>query len=203
MNRLRQFWHYTTKVFNLPARLRSVRDRRADPLVPTWAVTATLFMGALLRKPSFLQIQSESQRPGWQRLLGYRQPITDDRMAYVCERYQLEDLRAVLVGVNQTLKGNKAFESAKINGLLVVSIDANEQFNSRRRCCAGCCERKIKVANAQGQIEELTQYYHRQVYAQIHGPDFSVVLDLEPVLSMGMRTLASGKYVATQVRGIG
>lgn len=181
MNRLRQFWHYTTKVFRLPSRLRSARDRRADPRVPTWAVTATLFLGALLRKPSFLQIESESRRRGWQRLIGYDQPITDDRMAYVCERYRLEDLRAVLVGVNQTLKRNKAFEPAKIHGLLVVSVDANEQFNSRRRCCAGCCERTIKVAEAPGQIEAVTEYYHRQVYAQIHGPDFSVVLDLEPV----------------------
>jgi hypothetical protein len=181
MNRLRQFWHYTAKVFDLPQRLRAVRDQRVDPRVPTWAVTATLLLGALLRKPSFLQIQFESLRRGWQRLTGYAHPITDDRMAYVCERYRLEDLRWVLVQVNQTLKRNKAFESAKIHGLLVVAIDANEQFNSRHRCCLDCCERKIKITNAQGQIEEVIEYYHRQVYAQIHGPDFSVVLDLEPI----------------------
>jgi hypothetical protein len=181
MNRLRQFWHYTTKVFDLPCRLRSVRDRRADPLVPSWAVTATLLLGALLRKPSFLQIESESRRPGWQRLIDYPEPITDDRMAYVCECYHLEDLRAVLVGINRTLKHNKALDSAKIHGLWVVSIDGNEQFNSRRRCCDQCCERKVKVAHAQGQVQEVTEYYHRKVYAQIHGPDLSVVLDLEPV----------------------
>jgi hypothetical protein len=27
----------------------------------------------------------------------------------------------------------------------------------------------------------VTEYYHRQVYAQIHGPDFSVILDVEPI----------------------
>jgi hypothetical protein len=104
MNRLRQFWHYTTKVFNLPNRLRLARDQRADPVVPTWAVTATLFVGALLRKPSFLQIESESRRRGWQRLIGYDQPITDERMPYVCERCRLEGLRAILVGVNCAAK---------------------------------------------------------------------------------------------------
>lgn len=181
MNRLRQFWHYARKVFDLPQRLRAVRDQRSDPCVPTAAVTLSLFMGALLRKPSFLQIQWESRRRGWQRLIGYSTPITDDRMAYVTERYRLDDLRAVLVSVNQTLKTNKAFESAKIQGLLVVAIDANEQFHSRHRCCPACCERTITVTNAQGQGEELTEYYHRQVYAQLHGPQFSVVLDLEPI----------------------
>ena len=176
MNRLRQFWRYAAKVFDLPCRLRAVRDRRADPRVPTWAVTATLFLGALLRKPSFLQIQFESRRQGWQHLTGYGEPITDDRLAYVCERYQLADLRSVLVATNQTLKRNKAFESAKIHGLLVVALDANEQFKSRHRCCADCGERRIQITNAQGQIEEVIEYYHRQVYAQIHGPDFSAVL---------------------------
>jgi nitroreductase len=181
MNRLRQFWHYTAKIFDLPRCLRSVRCRRSDPTVPTWAVTATLLLGALLRRPSFLQIQFESRRPGWQRLLGYAREITDDRMAYVCERYELADLRGVLIQTNRTLKRNKALESAKIQGLLVVAIDANEQFQSRKRCCAHCCERKVRVANAQGQIQEVVEYYHRQVYAQIHGPDFSLILDLEPI----------------------
>jgi hypothetical protein len=165
----------------LSARLRGVRDGRADPLVPTFAVSATLFLGALLRKPSFLQLQFESARRGWQRLIAYAAPITDDRMVYVCERYRLEDWRAVLVSTNQTLKRNKAFESAKIHGLLVVAIDANEQFKSRCRCCPQCSQRQIKIKNAQGQIEEVPEYYHRFVCAQLHGPDLSVVLDLEPI----------------------
>lgn len=181
MNRLRQFWHAANKVFRLSCRLRGVRDGRCDPLVPTFAVSATLFLGALLRKPSFLQLQFESARRGWQRLIAYAAPITDDRLVYVCERYRLEDWRAVLVSTNQTLKRNKAFESAKIHGLLVVAIDANEQFKSRCRCCPHCSQRQIKIKNAQGQIQEVTEYYHRFVCAHLHGPDLSVVLDLEPI----------------------
>lgn len=181
MNRLRQFWHAANKVFALHRHLRSVRDRRADPQVPTFAVNATLFLGALLRKPSFLQLQFESARRGWQRLIQHAGAITDDRMAYVCERYRLEDWRAVLVSTNQILKRNKAFEAAKIHGLLVVALDANEQFKSRCRCCWQCSQRRIKLKNRQGQIEEVTEYYHRFVCAQLPGPDLGVVLDLEPI----------------------
>src|SRR6185295_15308982 len=108
------------------------------------------FLGALLRQPSFLQIQAESRRPGWQKLTGYGQPITDDRMQYVCERYRLEDLRGVLAEVAKTLKRNKALESAKIQGRLVVAVDANEQFKSRHRCCSSCGQRKVKITNEQG-----------------------------------------------------
>ena len=181
MNRLRQCWHYARKVFALPSRLAAVGDCRSWPQVPTRAVTATLWLGALLRVPSFLQLQAETSRRGWQRLLGLTQPVSDDVLGYVCERYRLEDLRAVLVANNQTLKRNQAFALAKISGLLAVALDANEQFASRRRCCDQCSQRQIKVAGADGQTVEVTEYYHRQVYAQLHGPDLSVVLDLEPI----------------------
>ena len=181
MNRLRQFWQATKKVFDLPRRLRGVRDGRADPQVPTFAVSATLLLGAVLRKPSFLQLQFESARRGWQRLIAQAAAITDDRLAYVAERYRLEDWRALLVQTNQVLKRNKAFEAAKIHGLLVVALDANEQFNSRCRCCPECSQRRVKVKNRQGQIEEVTEYYHRFVCAQLNGPTLSVVLDLEPI----------------------
>ena len=181
MNRLRQCWHYARKVFDLPERLAAVGDHRCWPQVPTPAVTASLWLGALLRVPSFLQLQAETARPGWQRLLGLDGPLSDDLLGYVSERYRLEDLRAVLVANNQTLKRNKAFESAKISGLLVVALDANEQFASRCRCCAQCSQRQIKIVGADGQTVEVTEYYHRQVYAQLHGPDLSVVLDLEPI----------------------
>lgn len=181
MNRIRQFWHYVRKVFDLPGHLRCVRDQRCDPEVPTWAVTASLFLGALLRRPSFLQIQADTKRRGWQRLIAYFEPITDERLAYVAARYRLDDLRGLLVSTNKTLKKNKGFESAKIEGLLVVEIDANEQFNSRSRCCEDCRQRTVKIKNAQGQEEEQTQYYHYQVYAHIHGAQLSTVLDIETV----------------------
>jgi len=181
VNRLRQFWHYAQKVYDLPNRLRAVRDGRCQPRIPTAVLTLSLFVGALLRVPSFLQLQAHTARRGWQRLTRWAGPISDDAFAYVTERYRLEDLRQVLAAVNQDLKRNKAFESAKINGLLVVALDANEQFHSRSRCCPACCQRQLEEQDAQGQTQKFTQYYHRQVYAQMHGPDFSVILDLEPV----------------------
>lgn len=181
MNLAAQLWRYLTKVFDLPRHLRAIRDTRVYPEISTPRVTAVLFLGAILRLPSLRQISKDSDRAGWQRLLGLNGPISDDVMAYVLERYRLEDWRTVLVSINQTLKRNRAFESAKINGLLVVSIDANEQFNSRHRCCEACCQRKIKTRTPAGQEVEIDEFYHRMTYACLHGPDFSVVLDVEPI----------------------
>ena len=181
MNRLRQFWRYTEKVFDLPARLRAIRDQRSQPEIPTRVLSASLFLAALLRVPSLLQLQAETQRRGWQRLVGWPQVISDDAFGYGLERCRLEDWRAVLVALNRTLKANKAFAPAKINGLLVVALDANEQFHSRCRCCPDCGQRRVEVKDAAGQTQTVTEYYHRQVYAQLHGPQFSVILDLEPM----------------------
>ena len=181
MNRLRQCLHYLEKVFGLPCLLRSVRDERPAAIIPTRAFTLSLFLGALVRVPSLLQLEAETRRKGWQRLLGWGQPISDDAFGYALERYCLEDVRSVLVHTNKTLKQNKALNSAKIGGLLCVALDANEQFHSRHRCCEQCCQRRIEGKDASGQTQALTEYYHRQVYAQIHGPQFSTILDVEPI----------------------
>jgi hypothetical protein len=178
---LAQLWRYFTKVYDLPAELRAVRDTRDYPVIPTAPVSATFFQGALLRLPSFHQMAKDSTRAGWRRLLQWNTPINDDLMAYVAERYRLEDWRQILVSTNKTLKQNRAFESAKINGLLPVSIDANEQFSSRHRCCEACCRRRVKIRNRAGQEEEVDEFYHRIVYASLHGPRVGVVLDLEPI----------------------
>jgi Transposase DDE domain len=158
-----------------------VGDRREFPVVATVSVTWSLLLGAVLRVPSLLQLQSETLRRGWQRLLRLKKAISDDTLAYVLERYKLEDLRGVLVEVNRQLKTNKQFESARIGGLLVVALDANEQFKSRCRCCPECGQRKIKITGKHGDTQEVTEYYHRQVYAHIQGPGMSVILDLESI----------------------
>lgn len=181
MNLLRRLWHYADKVFDLPRYLLSIGSYRSEPEIPNQSITLSLFLGAVMRVGSLLQLQAETARPGWQRLIGWSRPISDDSFGYALERYHLEDLRRVAVQINKTLKRNKAFESAKIHGLLVVAIDANEQFHSRHRCCPACCQRQLELKDAQGQVQTVTEYYHRQVYAQLHGPDFSVILDLEPI----------------------
>jgi len=130
--------------------------------------------------PSLLDLSLKTRGLGWQRLIGSK-PFSDDALGYVLEKGVPEDWRLVLVAVNRTLKENKQLEAAKIGGLLVVAIDGNEQFKSRSRCCPACSQRQIKIGNAQGQEEEITEYYHRQVYAQINGPEVSVILDLEPI----------------------
>ena len=181
MNLLRGLWSYGKKVFGLPQRLAGVANYRSQPEIPTRSITASLFLAALMRVGSFLQLQSETARPGWQRLIGWSGRISDDALVYALERYDLQDLRQVLVDINKTLKRNKALEPAKINGLLVVALDANEQFHSRHRCCEACCQRTIKIKDSQSQLREVTEFYHRQVYAQMHGADFSIILDLEPI----------------------
>jgi hypothetical protein len=158
-----------------------VRDQRLYPEIATPAVNCTLFLGAVLRLPSLLQVEAETHRRGWQHLVGLAQPISDDCLGYVLERYRLEDWRQVLVHTNGQLKANKQFESAKIGGLLVVALDANEQFKSRSRCCAQCCQRRVEIVDEEGQKQEVIEYYHRQVYAHLSGPNLAAILDIEPI----------------------
>jgi hypothetical protein len=113
--------------------------------------------------------------------VGYQHPISHDTFGYVSERLDPEQLRRVEIWICRQLKRGKAFEGSKIAGLLVVSLDANEQFCSDHRCCEDCLSREITCKDAQGQEFKKTQYYHKQVYAQLSGPELSVILDVEPM----------------------
>lgn len=180
MNRLRHCWRYLEKVYALPARLRAVRDRRQYPVIPTWSLHLTLVLGAVLRLPSLLDLSLKTRKPGFQRLIDHG-AISHDALGYALEHGRPEDWRELLAATLRQLKANKGLESAKLGGLLVLAVDANEQFHSRSRCCADCAQRRVSILGADAQPTEVIEYYHRQVYAQINGPDFSVVLDLEPL----------------------
>jgi hypothetical protein len=181
LNRLAQFLHYAQKVFALKTRLRAIGDRRPLAVVPTFPVVLSLVLGVVLRIGSYLDLAQQTQRRRWRHLCGLKHPVGDDLFGYVAERLHLEDLRQQLIGTAKTLKQNKALESCKINGLLLVSLDANEHFASRSRCCPFCCQRRVQVLEPDGQKREVIEYYHRYVYAQINGPKLNVVLDLEPI----------------------
>lgn len=181
MNRLAQFLDYGQKVFALKTLLRGVRSERPFARIPTVPVLVSLLLGVILRLSSYLELSQQTRRRRWQHLCGLQDPLSDDTLEYVTERLSLEDLRQSLASINKRLKANRALESCKMGGLLFVSLDANEHFKSRSRCCECCCQRQIEQTDPRGQKHKVTEYYHRYVFAQINGPKFNALLDLEPI----------------------
>lgn len=181
MNRLAQFLHYAQKVFALKTLLRGVGDGRPFAKIRTTPVLLTLVLGVVLRISSYLDLAQQTKRRRWRHLCGLPGAISDDTFQYVTERLKLEHLRQALASVAKTLKQNKALESCKINGLIFVSLDANEHFKSRSRCCECCCQRQVEEIDVEGHKHKVTEYYHRYVFAQINGPKINVLLDIEPI----------------------
>ena len=180
-SQLSHFVRYAQKRFDLPLLAGCFADSRPQPDIPARAVGLSLVLGEVIQLPSLLQLQEETKLPQWQRWVGYRHPISHDTFGYVSERLDPAQLRRAAIWINRKLKRGKAFEANKINGLLAVSLDANEQFCSDHRCCEDCLTREITCEDAAGKEFTKTQYYHKQVYAQLSGPVLSVILDVEPM----------------------
>jgi hypothetical protein len=178
---LSQFVTYATKRFDLPLLAGCFADARPQPDIPSRSVALSLVLGEVVQIPSLLQLQEETKLPQWQKWVGYRHPISHDTFGYVSERLDPRQLRRAGVWICRKLKRGKALEANKLAGLLVVSLDANEQFCSGHRCCEDCLSREVSCKDHQGQEFKKTQYYHKQVYAQLSGPELSVVLDFEPM----------------------
>ena len=178
---LPRFVRYAQKMFHLNLLAGAFADARPCPEIPSRAVSLSLLLGEAAQIPSLLQLEKETELPQWQQWVGYKKRISDDALIYVSERMDPHKLRRAAHWINRKLKRGKAFEDNKINGLLAVSLDANEQFCSDHRCCEDCLTREITSKDAQGQPVTRTQYYHKQVYAQLSGPKLSVILDFEPM----------------------
>lgn len=178
---LGRFVSYSEKHFQLPLLASSFTSARFDPLIPDRAVALSLLLGEVAHIGSLLQLEVETKRPQWQRWVGYHNPISHDAFGYASERMDPEQLRRVARYIHRRLKRGKSFEASKMHGLLVVSLDANEQVCSGHRCCEDCLNREVTCKDAQGEPVKKTQYYHKQIYAQLSGPCLSVILDIEPM----------------------
>jgi hypothetical protein len=178
---LDRFVTYADKQFELKLLAGCFASSRADPGVPDRAAGLSLLLGEVAHVPSLNQLEQETQLPQWQRWVGYLDPISHDTLGYAANRMDPERLRRALRFINRKLKRGKGFEASKLHGLLVVSLDANEQFCSDHRCCEDCLTREVVGKDARGHEVKKVQYYHKQVYAQLSGPRLSVILDQEPM----------------------
>jgi hypothetical protein len=178
---LSQFQSYAQKRFDLSLLAGCFADARPQPDIPSRAVGLSLVLGEVVHIPSLLQLQEETKLPQWQQWMGYPHPISHDTFGYASERLDPGPLRRAGIWINRKLKRGKAFEANKTHGLLVVSLDANEQFCSDSRCCDDCLSREVTCKDADGHEFKKKQYYHKQVYAQLSGPEWSVILDVEPM----------------------
>lgn len=176
-----RFVAYAEKHFDLPLLAGCFADSRVNPEVSSRAVGLSLILGEVAHIPSLLQLEAETKLPQWQQWMGYHAAISHDTFGYVSDRMNPEQLRRACRFINRKLKRGKALEDSKMYGMLVVSLDANEQFCSDHRCCDDCLIRKVTHKDIHGNEVTQDQYYHKQVYAQLSGPRLSVILDLEPM----------------------
>ncbi len=72
--------------------------------------------------------------------------------------------------INRRLKRGKAFEESKTNGLLAVSLDANEQFCSDHRCCEDCLSREVTCKDETGQEVKKTHTITSRFMPSSAGP---------------------------------
>jgi hypothetical protein len=180
-NDLDRFVTYAQKQFQLPLLAGCFASQRCDPKIPSRAIGLSLLLGEVAHVPSLSQLAEETKLPQWQRWVGYPERISHDALGYASDRMDPEQLRRAGVFINRKLKRGKSFEPSKMHGLLVVSLDANEQFCSDHRCCEECLSREVVYKDAQGNEVKKTQYYHKQIYAQLSGPGLSAILDIEPM----------------------
>src|SRR5437016_14636611 len=183
--KLHQFEKYVCNVFALPDLLKGLSDSRRCPEIPTFDVVNSLFHTAVLRIPSINALEGDLKESDFQKLIG-RSPTPDvkafsaDVVANVLDKLELAGIRKANEEVIGKAERNKTFRDG-YGALRCVAIDGWEPFSSYDRHCPSCLVRKVKTKRADGEVEEVEQYYHRYVVALLLGPVIDVVLGIEAV----------------------
>ena len=184
--KLQLFEKYACKVLDLPGLLGSLSDRRRAPEIPTYPVVNSLFHAALLRLPSINALEGDLKDADFQKLIGL-EPNQDTKafsaevIDSVLDKLDLDGPRNCIEEVISRAERNKAFRDDTDGTMRCVAIDGWEPFCSYSRHCPHCLVRKVKVKRADGEIEEVEQYYHRYVVAVLVAPVLDLVLGIGPV----------------------
>lgn len=164
------FEAYLAKVFDFPALVAQLSDRRGHPHHPCRKVFEALFLGAALHSPSLHHLERECRDGTLRRRIG---PLSEDTIRYALQRLDLEALATLWGRVAKRLKRNGVLRSAQSRGLVVAAIDGIELCRSRVRCCAACLERSVPEPRIG---REATEYYHRLVAVVVVSTPCPIVL---------------------------
>ena len=172
------FARYLNKVFDFRTAVAALSDSRVAPEISPAAVFLATFHGFVFRLPSFQQLEAELAQPALQRWIGAGRAFRDDVLRYSLSGFSLQGLPSMLVGINRTLKRNKAFDAGRVQGRIVAALDGIEVLSSYSRCCDSCLERRVAVRKNGVRTEQL-QYYHSAVGCQIVSSPVKAFLDFE------------------------
>lgn len=119
----RRFCRYAVKVFDLPALMARLRDRRPCPRFSTQEVWATVVSLLVTGRASLHAVEADrhcGQRPG-------TGPPSDDTLGRVFDIIDPEPVRQMLAAINHQLKRNKALPL--VLNLRFAAVDGHEFFS--------------------------------------------------------------------------
>jgi len=101
---------------------------------------------------------------GWRAHLGLKHSHggSPDTLARVLESLSVEELNELCLQTFFTARRSKVLEPGPY-GLRCLIVDLNELFTSTQVHCEDCQSRKKKVKNDEGEVVEVTEYFHQAV----------------------------------------
>jgi hypothetical protein len=127
---MRRFCCYIDKVFDFGDRVRTLRDQRQRPRIPTSAIWMSAFAMFAMHRGSLNAIESQLRIPKrLDGLVGSNKPSAD-RIGDVFCLIPPEGLRTMLSGINHQLGRNKVFNKA--GPWRFVALDGHEFFSQSK-----------------------------------------------------------------------
>jgi len=172
--------------------LRQPGDGRLKPRIPAQALVWALLLGQILRRCSFLGIESLVHSSA-RRAMRVSESFRDDTLDYFTERLELRETRTALWRVVQQAKRNKAFDSCRFIGLALDGTTAGRSRDKHCDLCRAYCNK----------AQEVVGHRHHLVMASVVGTGLSLPLDVEPYGPKDSEYAAAQRLLKRVMAGLG
>ncbi|MGI0084658.1 MAG: transposase [Nitrososphaerales archaeon] len=159
-------------MFDLASSLSAVTDSRERPQISTKVVAQSVLAMFLCRLGSLNSIEQLKGSKSLREFLDAPLPSADS-LGRILDLVDSDSIRTVIHQMYDRAKRSKMLQSPS-HGLVALIIDGHESHATYLRHCEGCLERKKDKGG-----KETTQYYHRNVTAQLVFAGVCFLLDAE------------------------
>ena len=159
-------------VYKIPEKIKGLSDKRKRRTIPLFNIVMPALLFLMLQYESFHTVFSAPESMGKRLKNCIHGKIPKiDAVRDLLTQIDPDEIREIHDQTIDIIKSNRVFREGTIGGYVVAGIDGVELFNSTKKSCSDCLNRKNRAGE--------TEYFHRSVVCMTVGKAPHVILGQE------------------------
>ena len=171
-NYLKKFIKYVKKVYHIENGLKTLKDKRRNPLYTTAKTVLPVLLGFIMRIQSFNELKYKMKSNDFRNIISRKMKLPQiDTIRATLKVIDNQGLYKMHSKIIKKAKRNKVLDEGTIDGYTVAAIDGTKLFGSYKKSCRECCTTTAR--------NRKIQYFHSAAFMSLIGKEPRLIIDFE------------------------